>query len=136
MQPRGNRGIPKTRQQLPYCVRELCADGDFSESDDEITESGIRIGSEPECGFAVEGTQADAAQSKSKTPGSRASKAATARGGYLKDDALYAWQDVAEAYTARTGLPMSADLAAKIAANAIRKLQIRIAHESLRWGDL
>jgi len=136
MQPRRNRGVPKTRQQLPHRMRELCADGDFSQSDDETSESGICIGFEPECGPATEGAQADAAQSKSQTPSSRASKVATQRGGYLRDDALYAWQDVAEAYTARTGLPMSADLAAKIAANAIRKLQIRIAHENLRWGDL
>jgi len=54
----------------------------------------------------------------------------------LKDDALTAWQDVADAYTARTGLPMSADLAAKIAASAVRKIHARIRAGELKWNTL
>jgi len=136
MQPRRDRRIPETRQRVSDCLRGLRAHGDVSQPDDETTESGIRIGSEPECGFATQGSQADVAKSKFKATSRSTPKVATARGGYLKDDALTAWQDVADAYTARTGLPMSADLAAKIAAGAVRKIHARIRAGELKWNTL
>jgi len=136
MQPRRNRRIPATRQCIQDCVRQLRIDGEFVEQDNEVTESGIRIGIEPECGFAVEGSETDAAQSEFKKAGRVSPKVTTSRGGYLKDDLLTAWQDVAEQYTAKTGLPMSADLAAKIANAAVTKLRARVRVGTLLWEPL